>query len=198
MISEKCLGLYCSDLLEELWPKIYIHFSWCFKYIFDILFSQLLECIFCGPCVYNCCVDFLKVFLFFCLYNFSKFINNRLAGHLMKFRLFFFYFWCCSISFRSFTVTLAIAVDKISQIFDRLDVTRAVVLHISSFLTAIYILILFSVIWNLILRKMRWSHLISWTWIFMESHSFRIVSGESPETMRKLCLSTKFPHQEIR
>ena len=28
--------------------------------------------------------------------------------------------------------------------------------------------------------------------------SFRIVSGESPETIRKLCLSTKFPHQEIR
>ena len=31
----------------------------------------------------------------------------------------------------------------------------------------------------------------------MERHSFRTVSGESPETMRKLCLS-KFPHQEIR
>ena len=28
-------------------------------------------------------------------------------------------------------------------------------------------------------------------------HSFRIVSGESPETMRKLCHSTKFPHQQI-
>ena len=27
--------------------------------------------------------------------------------------------------------------------------------------------------------------------------SFFIVSGGSPETMRKLCLSTKFPHQEI-
>ena len=26
----------------------------------------------------------------------------------------------------------------------------------------------------------------------MERHSFRIVSGESPEIMRKLCLSTKF------
>ena len=25
-----------------------------------------------------------------------------------------------------------------------------------------------------------------------------MVSGELPETMRKLCLSTKFPHQEIR
>ena len=29
-------------------------------------------------------------------------------------------------------------------------------------------------------------------------HSFRIVSDESPETMRKLWISTKFPHQEIR
>ena len=32
----------------------------------------------------------------------------------------------------------------------------------------------------------------------MERHSFRMLLGESPETMRKLCLSTKFPHQEIR
>ena len=35
-------------------------------------------------------------------------------------------------------------------------------------------------------------------WKFCGMHSFRIVSGESPETMRKLCLSTKFPHQGIR
>ena len=32
----------------------------------------------------------------------------------------------------------------------------------------------------------------------MERHSFRIVSGELTETMQKQCLSTKFPHQEIR
>ena len=32
----------------------------------------------------------------------------------------------------------------------------------------------------------------------MERHSFRIVSGDSPETLRKLCHSAKFPHQEIR
>ena len=32
----------------------------------------------------------------------------------------------------------------------------------------------------------------------MQRHGFRIVSCESPETMRKLCLSTKFPHYEIR
>ena len=31
----------------------------------------------------------------------------------------------------------------------------------------------------------------------MERDSFRIVSGESPETMRKLCLSTKFSHQKL-
>ena len=40
--------------------------------------------------------------------------------------------------------------------------------------------------------------LISWYGNFVERHSFRIVSGDSPETMRKLCLSTKFPYQEIR
>ena len=32
----------------------------------------------------------------------------------------------------------------------------------------------------------------------MERHSFDRVSGESPETLRKLCLSTKFPHQGIK
>ena len=31
----------------------------------------------------------------------------------------------------------------------------------------------------------------------MERHSFRIVSGESLETMRKLCLSTKFSHLKL-
>ena len=36
-------------------------------------------------------------------------------------------------------------------------------------------------------------HLISWCGNFVKRHSFRIVFGES-----KLCLSTKFPHQEIR
>ena len=33
---------------------------------------------------------------------------------------------------------------------------------------------------------------------FVERYSFHIVLGDSPETMRKLCLSTKFPHPEIR
>ena len=32
----------------------------------------------------------------------------------------------------------------------------------------------------------------------MERHSFRRVLGNSLETMQNLCLSTKFPHQEIR
>ena len=34
----------------------------------------------------------------------------------------------------------------------------------------------------------------------MKKHSFHIVSSDSPEpeTMQKLCLSTKFPHQEIK
>ena len=41
-------------------------------------------------------------------------------------------------------------------------------------------------------------NVISWCGNFVERHSFCIVSGESPETMRKLCLSTKFSHQEIR
>ena len=35
-------------------------------------------------------------------------------------------------------------------------------------------------------------------WKFAERYSFRIVSEESPETIRKLCLSAKFPHQENR
>ena len=39
--------------------------------------------------------------------------------------------------------------------------------------------------------------LISWSGYFTERYSFRRVSGESPETLRRLCLSTKFPHQEI-
>ena len=33
---------------------------------------------------------------------------------------------------------------------------------------------------------------------FVEKHNFRIVSGESHETVRKLFLSTKFPYQKIR
>ena len=39
---------------------------------------------------------------------------------------------------------------------------------------------------------------MSWWGNFVERLSFCIVSGESPEAIRKLCLYTKFPHQEIR
>ena len=41
-------------------------------------------------------------------------------------------------------------------------------------------------------------HLISWCGNFVERRSFRRVSVDLPETLRKRCLSTKFPHQEIR
>ena len=37
-----------------------------------------------------------------------------------------------------------------------------------------------------------------WCGNFMARYIYRIVSDESPETMRKMFLSTKFPHQEIR
>ena len=47
------------------------------------------------------------------------------------------------------------------------------------------------------LCKMPKFHLISWYGNFLERHSFRIVLGESPEFMRKLCLSTKCRDQEI-
>ena len=38
----------------------------------------------------------------------------------------------------------------------------------------------------------------SWCANLVERFSFRRISGEFPETLRKPCLSTKFPHQEIR
>ena len=41
-------------------------------------------------------------------------------------------------------------------------------------------------------------HLISLCGNIVETYSFRIVSVESPESMRKLCLSTKFPNQDMR
>ena len=34
-------------------------------------------------------------------------------------------------------------------------------------------------------------------WKYCGKDSFRRVSGDSPETLRKLCFSTKFSHQEI-
>ena len=38
----------------------------------------------------------------------------------------------------------------------------------------------------------------SWCGKFLERYSFHKISGESPETLRKLCLSPKFPHKELR
>ena len=57
---------------------------------------------------------------------------------------------------------------------------------------------IFSALPELPLRKILLFHLISWCENFVESHSLRIVLGDSPETIRKLCLSTKFFGQEIR
>ena len=61
---------------------------------------------------------------------------------------------------------------------------------------------IFSFIASVIFDLMRLSYttiLINYHCLnFVERHSFRRVSGKSPETMRELCLSTKFPHQEIR
>ena len=47
------------------------------------------------------------------------------------------------------------------------------------------------------LPKMLSFHPTSWRKIFLGRYSFRAVLDESPETMRRLWLSTKFPHQEI-
>ena len=60
--------------------------------------------------------------------------------------------------------------------------------------------VLFDTLWNfdLSLRKIQWFHLISWWLNFAERQHFRIVSGNLFETMQKLCLSTKCPHQKIR
>ena len=48
------------------------------------------------------------------------------------------------------------------------------------------------------LHKILKFHLNSFCRNIGENHSFHKVSGELPETLRKLRLSTKFPHQEIR
>ena len=48
------------------------------------------------------------------------------------------------------------------------------------------------------LRRIPKFYLISWCANFVERHSFRRVSGDSPKTLGKLCLFAKCPHQEIR
>ena len=53
----------------------------------------------------------------------------------------------------------------------------------------------FVLISSLVLCKIPKFHLISSCGNFVERLSFRRVSGESLKTLRKLCLSTKFPHR---
>ena len=48
------------------------------------------------------------------------------------------------------------------------------------------------------MRQIPQFRIISWCRHFAKRHSFGTVSRESPETMRKLCLSAKFSHQEMR
>ena len=48
------------------------------------------------------------------------------------------------------------------------------------------------------LHKKLYFHLIFWCGCFVETHSSCRVSEESSETLWKLCLFTKFAHQEIR
>ena len=48
------------------------------------------------------------------------------------------------------------------------------------------------------LRKIPQLHLIPWNEKFVERHRFCIVSGDSSETLRNVCLSTKFLRQEVR
>ena len=47
------------------------------------------------------------------------------------------------------------------------------------------------------LQKIPQFHLIFYCGNFVGKHSFCIDSGDSPETMRKLCLSTKFTQQKV-
>ena len=56
----------------------------------------------------------------------------------------------------------------------------------------------FAIFFTLTLRKIPLFHLTSSCGSIVERHNFRIVSGDLLEIMPKLCLSTKFPHQEIR
>ena len=49
-----------------------------------------------------------------------------------------------------------------------------------------------------LLHKVLQLYLISWGGNFVERHSFHIVLVDSLKTLRKLCLSTKCPQQEIR
>ena len=47
------------------------------------------------------------------------------------------------------------------------------------------------------LSKIPKFHLISWNGYFLETHSFRRIFCHSPETLQKLCIFKKCPHQFI-
>ena len=51
---------------------------------------------------------------------------------------------------------------------------------------------------SLSLRKIQIFRLIFWCGNFVKTIGFRRVSGNSPKILRKVCVSTKFLHQEIR
>ena len=59
-----------------------------------------------------------------------------------------------------------------------------------------YAMIFYQTILNTLRKKQKF-HLISWCGIFVKRHNFRRVSGESPKTMRKLCLSAKFHTKKL-
>ena len=46
--------------------------------------------------------------------------------------------------------------------------------------------------------KMLQIYLIFWRGNFVKRHSFHIVLGDSPENMRTLWVSIKFPHKELK
>ena len=81
---------------------------------------------------------------------------------------------------------------------------------LSRFWLALYVniyLVLFTYFWKCrfintdykyILHTYIHTYLISWCRNLAERHNLRIVLGDSPETMRKVSVSSKFQHQEIR
>ena len=52
--------------------------------------------------------------------------------------------------------------------------------------------------WSKTRQKIKKIHLTLWCGNFVQTHSFPIVSGDSSKTLRKLCVSAKILHQEIR
>ena len=78
-----------------------------------------------------------------------------------------------------------------------------IIQHLLPRKTYIYLVLSKSLLYALIfgrntLPKILQFHLISWWGSFLERHSFCKISDEFPETIWKLCLSTKFSHCKIR